>query len=254
MIPHIKTDAGLTAIIGSQAYTITSDNPSYTQVWDAIANDESEYDIVELFNQAVAVKRYFHGDGIEVTDDNELFFNGEQIHNVVVDRIFDFMSKGLPYEPLLKFLQRLQANPSRTSVQELYSFLEHKALPITEDGFCLGYKGVTNDYKDVHTHTFDNSPGAKNSMPRNAVDDNRRNHCSKGFHIGSLEYATHWGQRQVIVKFDPADAVSVPEDSDCQKLRVCKYEVVCDYEGPLPQPLHYSGNPYEDGLDHSFDY
>lgn len=254
MVPHIKTDEGLTAIINQKAYTITSDNPSYNQVWDAIANDECKDIIITLFNQAVAVKRYFEDDGVEVTDDNELFFNGEQIHNVIVERIFDFMSQGLPYKPLLKCLQRLQANSSRTSVQELYKFLEHKALPITEEGFVLGYKGVTNDYKDVHTRTFNNRPGAKNSMPRNAVDDNRRNHCSKGFHIGSLEYATHWGDRVVIVKFDPADAVSVPEDSDCQKLRVCKYEVVCDYEGPLPRPLHCSNDPYEEYVDHRYDY
>ncbi len=252
MVPHIKTDEALTAIIGNKAYTITSDNPSYTQVYDAIANDECEYEIAALFNQATAVKRYFQGDGIEVTDDNELFFNGEQIHNVVVDRIFDFMSKGLPYQPLLKFLQRLQANPSRRSIEELYTFLEHNALPITEDGFSLGYKGVTNDYKDVHSNTFDNSPGMVHSMPRKKVDDDFRNHCSYGFHVGSLEYATHWGDKTVIVKVDPADVVSVPNDCDCQKLRTSKYEVLCDYEGPLPQPLH-SDTPYEDDVDHDFD-
>lgn len=252
-VPHIKTDEGLTAIIGGKAYTITSDNPSYDQVWDAIANEESEYNIVELFNQATAVKRYFKDGGVEVTDDNEILFNGEPIHNVVVDRIFDFMSKGLPYQPLLKFLQRLQANPSRRSIEELYKFLEHKALPITEDGFFLGYKGVNQDYTDVHTGTFNNSPGKVQSMPRQKVDDDFRHHCSYGFHVGSLEYATHWGSRTVIVKVDPADVVSVPEDCNCQKLRTCKYEVLCDYEGPLPQPLH-SDRPYEDDLDHFFDY
>src|SRR5205823_903048 len=98
--------------------------------------------------------------------------------NVVVDRIFQFIEQGLPYKPLLAFLKRLQANPSRRSVEELYKFLEHKALPITEDGFFLGYKGVTDEYRDVHTRKFDNRVGKTNEMPRNAVDDNFLNHCS----------------------------------------------------------------------------
>jgi hypothetical protein len=29
-----------------------------------------------------------------------------------------------------------------------------------------------------------------------------------------------------MVRFNPKDAVSVPEDCDCQKLRVCKYEIL----------------------------
>jgi hypothetical protein len=257
MIAHIKTDSGLTAVIGGKAYTITNDNPSYNSVWDAIANEEAPEDIVDLFNAANAVKRYAQGD-IEVTEHNELLFHGEPIHNVVVDRIFDFMSKGLPHKPLIAFLNNLLANPSRRSTEELYKFLEHKNLPITEDGCFLAYKGVRDDYKDVHSGKFDNFPGNKHEMPRNQVDDDFRNHCSRGFHVGSLEYATHWGSRTVIVKVNPADVVSVPSDSDCQKCRVWKYEVLCNYTGPLPAPLHsddpYNDSFYEEGEDHTYDY
>lgn len=253
MIAHIKTDEGLTAVIGGKSYTITSDNASYNQVWDAIAEEESPETIVDLFNAANAVKRYAHGE-IEVTDYNELFFDGERIHNVVADRIFEFMSEGLPYKPLINFLKRLMANPSKRSVEELYKFLEHKHLPITEDGCFLGYKGVTDDYKDVHTGKFDNRVGKTHSMLRNLVDDDFRNHCSHGFHVGSLEYATHWGSRTVIVKVDPANCVSVPEDSNCQKLRTSKYTVIADYNGPIVRPLADDSDPYESDLDHSYDY
>jgi hypothetical protein len=254
MISYIKTDEGLTAVIGGKSYSVTSDNPSYTQVLDAISAEESEQDIVDLFNSANAVKRYFEGN-LEVTDYNEILFDGEPVHNVVVDRIFEFIDEGLPYRPLLAFLKRLQANPSRRAVQELYTFLEHKSLPITEDGFFLGYKGVTNEYRDVHSGRFSNRVGVTNEMPRAKVDDDFRNHCSYGFHVGSLEYATTWGSRTVIVKVDPADCVSVPSDCNCQKLRVCKYTVVSDYKGALPKPLVDDENdPYEYDVDHTYDY
>ncbi len=244
MISYIKTDEQITAVIGGQAYAISSDNPSYGQVKDAIANDECVDTIIDLFNAANAVKRYTHGD-IEVSDYNELFYNGEQVHNVVVDRIFDFMSEGLPHEPLIKFLKRLLANPSKRAVDELYTFLEHKNLPITEDGHFLAYKGVREDYTDVHTGKFLNIPGAEFKMLRNLVDDDARQACSNGFHVGSLEYATSFGPRTVIVKVDPADVVSVPHDSQCQKLRTARYKVVCNYQGALPRALH-SDDPYGD--------
>jgi hypothetical protein len=117
-------------------------------------------------------------------------------------------------------------------------------MPITDDGCFLGYKGVTNDYKDVHSGRFDNSVGAINEMPRNKVCDDFRQGCSYGFHVGSLEYATRWGPKTVIVKVNPKDVVSVPEDSNWQKLRTAKYEVVAKYTGPLPSSYTRDTDPY----------
>jgi hypothetical protein len=50
-------------------------------------------------------------------------------------------------------------------------------------------------------------------------------------HIGSYDYANSWagdGGKLLLVEFDPQDAVSVPDDSSFQKLRVAKYKVVAD--------------------------
>lgn len=245
MISYIGTPTGLAAVINGRQYTITSDNPSYDQVLTALANGERDSVVEELFRLATAVKRFTKG-LVEVNaEGNELYYNGERIHNVVVDKILQSMSRGYPATPLINFLGRLLANPSRRSIQQLYTFLEHKALPITPDGCFLAYKGVTNDYKDVHSRTFNNRPGQTHSMPRQKVDDDFRNGCSYGFHVGSLEYATSWGPRTVVVKVDPADVVSVPTDCSCQKLRTCKYTVVEDFKGALQNPVHDSVKPYE---------
>lgn len=243
MTPYIKTSEGLTAIVNGKSFSITNDNPSFRQVWDALQGNESEDTIESLFNTALAIRRW-SGDNIEVRD-NQLFYKGETIHNVVADRILELITQGENADALIKFLENLLANPSRRSIAELYTFLQHQALPITEDGCFLGYKGVTDGYKDLYSQKFDNSVGAVNEMPRNAVCDDFRIGCSYGFHVGSLEYATGYGQRTVIVKVNPKDVVSVPEDCNFQKLRTARYEVLCDYQGPLPKALH-TDSPYED--------
>lgn len=249
-ITYIATESGIAAVINGEQYTITSDNPSYGQVLEAIKACEDPVYIADLFVAANAIKRFMNsaggpGDWITVDVDNgELFYNGEPVHNHVVDRILAFIEQGLPPEPLLNFLGRLLQNPSKRAIEELYRFCEHKALPITPEGKLLAYKGVNSDYTDVHTRQFINRPGAEFSMLRNLVDDDARRACSNGFHVGSLEYATGFGSRTVIVEVDPADVVSVPFDCDGQKMRVSKYRVVCDYKGALPGALANSSTPY----------
>jgi hypothetical protein len=64
--------------------------------------------------------------------------------------------------------------------------------------------------------------------------------------VGSEEYATSFGQRTVIVKVNPRDVVSVPLDCDCQKMRVCEYEVTADYAGSMRQTYSSSNTGYGD--------
>lgn len=241
---HITTVKGITAVIDGRVHTITSDNPSYQSVLQAIAAKRSPSFIAELFETANAVKRYSKGQ-IEISaDGSSLFFKGEEIRNTVVDRIFLFMEQGLPVDPLLRFLENLLQNPSKLSVDALYTFLENGDMPITEDGCFLGYKGLTADYKDCHTRTVDNRIGQKPKMPRRLVNDDPREICSDGYHVGTLAYATGFGERTVIVKVNPRDVVSVPSTNLSWKLRTCTYEVVADYEGALGNGYAESTSPY----------
>lgn len=243
---------GISAVIRGQAYTVTADNPHMLDIWRAIMADASEESLIALFDMAAAIKAFSRGN-IEIHNE-QLFYRGMPIHNVVVDRIFAFMHDNLPVDPLLAFMERLMLNPSKRAVQELYTFLENQHLPITSDGHFLAYKGVDDNYRDTFSGKFENRPGAKHEMPRNMADDNFGLNCSDGFHVGSLGYSTHFGTKTVIVKVDPADVVSVPQDESCDKLRCCKYEVRCDYEGPLKRPLHSSERPYEPEPDTDEDF
>ena len=155
------------------------------------------------------------------------------------------MRDGFPFQPMIKFLGNILENPSNRAVQELYSFLEHKNLPITEDGCFLAYKAVDKNYMDKYSGTIDNSVGQSVTMQRRKVDDNCNNGCSDGLHVGALDYVESYRNegnedKVVIVKVNPQDVVSVPTDSECQKVRCCSYEVVADYTGPLKEQVHHA--------------
>lgn len=88
-------------------------------------------------------------------------------------------------------------------------------------------------------------------MARNLVDPNAAVGCSRGFHVGSLNYADkhyHSGSgRIIIVEVDPKDAVSVPHESE-HKLRTCKYKVISDYTGLLEQNKHILSTSTRDAI------
>jgi hypothetical protein len=234
----ILTENSLTVSLEGKTYTINSGHPSWRQAIESLKRKD-----YQSLKDLISVKKAFSaftGDKVKVID-NQVFFNGEPIHNYLSEKILSFMEKGLPHESLIKFLERLMANPSRRAINELYAFLSHKNLPITDAGTFLAYKSVRSDYTDHYSGNFNNSIGNTLEMTRNNVCDDHNQGCSVGFHAGSLQYASSFGGREsvlLIVEIDPADVVSVPSDCECQKLRTCKYKVVAKYDGPLPE--HYT--------------
>ena len=237
-IPYILTENSLAVVIDGKAMTMQSDHPAWTQALDAL--NKEEYDRLEgLFDVSKAVEDYADQEAEITVTNGAVFYQGEVIHNLLVDKILTFMQQGLPFKPLVRFLGKLMANPSRRAVNELYKFLEHKNMPITPDGNFIAYKGVKEDFTDHYSGKFDNSVGAVLEMTRNGVCDDANMGCSAGFHAGSYEYAkgyTHGGGHLMRVEIDPSDVVSVPLDCDCQKLRTAKYKVVALHE-TIERPL-----------------
>ena len=106
--PHIITDSSVTVIINGNPLTMNSDNANYNNVIEALA--DGRYDCLEdMFDTGKAIAAFAEGN-FEITD-SEIRYKGELVHNHVVDRILAFMQNGLPYKPLLNFLDKLMANP-----------------------------------------------------------------------------------------------------------------------------------------------
>jgi len=107
----------------------------------------------------VEIERKFNGSGIELRD-GLLMANNEPLPSELEARILKFKEQKLPYDALLKFWENLKKNPSFNARKMLFKFLEHNGHPMTSDGCFIAYRGVTEDFKDPHTKTFDNSLGA----------------------------------------------------------------------------------------------
>ena len=243
-LDYIIGEDTITVMYEGKPYMIHSDDEyRFNRAKEAIV--DSDWDaVVRVFDIKIAIADFSHGD-ITVKG-GEVFYKGkEKLHGVVVEKLLDLLGMGLQdAAPLVNYIANLLNNPSKQSVDELYDFLSYRSLPIDSDGFVLAYKGVRDNYWSVRGNrntvvlqgeTNDkgqilNNIGDTIEVQRRCVDDNRANNCSDGLHVGSFDYASDWGQRTLQVRFNPADAVSVPLDCSCQKCRVTKYQIVKEIE------------------------
>ena len=250
-VPFMFVDGNLTLVLNNKSYQVLPDHINYKMILEALPTATSD-ELLEIVDIEKAVLSF--SDGLVEIKNGQVTYEGEAVHGSISKRILEFMSKGLPFQPLVIFLKNLMENPSMQSQKELYDFLEHESLPITEDGYFLAYKAVRSDYMDKYRGTFDNHVGNVCQMTRSKVDDDRSRGCSNGLHAGALNYVAGYGSVEandkiVIVKINPADVVSVPSDCNYEKLRTCRYEVVGEYQGELLKPLYssvFSEDDYED--------
>lgn len=243
-IPYvIKTNGSVTLYLKGECLTVAPDHPNYNKIIaDIKAGDFSR--IENLVNVAKAVTQYANAavgaSGKVRIENGQIFFGSYALHNTLTERIIKMMNEGFKFDHMMKFLENLMQNPSSRAVEETYWFLENFGLPITDDGCFLAYKAVNGNYKDIYSGKFDNSIGAVVSMPRNMVDDNYGVDCSKGLHVGALDYVVGYGHfvkgqapaaggnKLLIVKVNPKDVVSVPKYEGHTKMRVCEYTVVSE--------------------------
>lgn len=237
-VNFIRTASGtMTLLFGGRSHTVDKGHPNYSKILEAVKADDVQ-GLEKLVDIPQALNSFSAG---KVTVQNgQVYYGAEEVHGSISQRILELLKEDLPFEPVARFYERLQHNPSHQSVKELYDFLEKRALPITEDGCFLAYKRVKDDWTDFHTGKVLNKIGTVVEMPRNKVDDDRAQGCSYGYHVGAIEYVSSFnsGGHILICKVDPADVVSVPLDAGCTKLRTCKYEIVGEYQGDLEAPLY----------------
>ncbi|MCB1711270.1 MAG: hypothetical protein KDH96_01955 [Candidatus Riesia sp.] len=186
---------------------------------------------------------------------NELFFLGKVLAGPLADKIRETFYAKKAVMPLVNFLEKVNANPSVESRNQLYEFAIRNNFEITPRGDLIAYKGVTPELTSVnsgrafvngieHNGQIPNQVGSVVTMPRADVNPNRDEGCSHGLHVGSYEYASDFASVLMKVEVNPKDVVSVPRDCSWQKMRVCEY-VVLDFEET--STFHFNGsNDYDD--------
>lgn len=161
--------------------------------------------------------------------EDEIHFDGRPVHNYMTQRMLEIIQQGLDITPWATFMDNVFSNPASYAQAELYEWMEKANMPITPDGHFLAFKKVRADYTDCHTGKFDNSLGNVLEMDRGQCDPIRDHHCSSGFHFASVGYLSHFGgQRVIVVKINPKDVTSIPNDYSFTKGRTCRYEVVAE--------------------------
>lgn len=233
---YLLTEESLTVVSCGRTVTVQYDHPEFDSALQRCraGNLAAAYAKLDVSEH---VGTWSEGE-VSVVNRRTPYYRGQLLDSFVGQKLIEFVQGGHEWRPLARFIENLMQNPSRRSIEQLYTFLEHKNLPITEDGHFLAYKAVRSDWMDKYSSRFPNTIGTRLSIPRNSVDDDPQRGCSYGFHVGSLQYVAGFaspGDRVLIVKVNPQDVVSVPYDCSCQKVRCCAYEVMSEYQGPLPE-------------------
>jgi hypothetical protein len=251
--PYLIQGSNITVVIGTTPHTVSKNHIAYNKLVAAIKTGDWET-VQDIIEPKQVVLNF--GQGNVSIQGDKIFWKGREMHNALTKRMVAMIQEDFPVEPLVAFMENLMENPSKRAVTELYGFLEKNTLPITSDGCFLAYKKVRQDYLDVHSGTVLNKPAAymtdedratleeavgKNSevavevvdgvtvvsMERNLVDDDQNRTCSVGLHFCSRDYLNHFGgERIVILKINPRDVVSIPNDYNDSKGRACRYEIV----------------------------
>lgn len=224
------TDQNITVNYDGQTHIVSRMDALADRLIKAVKEQKLD-EIPNLVSAAKRIETFSHGNF--VVKDGRILVNGVEAPMVLGNKIVKFSSEGLPYQPLVKFAERLQLNPSFRAVQELFTFLEKNDHPITENGCFIAYKRVRDTFKDIHSNTMDNSPGTLVEMPRNQVNEDSSQTCSYGLHVANWGYAhTQFASSNpetdvmLEVEVDPADVVAIPTDYNNAKMRVCKYKVL----------------------------
>lgn len=236
--PYTLTPNALNVMVGSRMRTIDKSHVNFEQVLEVLrtwANWEREAEAIAYLSDLVDIPSFVAkitegriqiGDGIR--------FDGKPIEGVIVTRMMEMYKAGFDVRHLARFLDNLQNNPSETAKAELYIWLEHSGLPITEDGHFLAWKKVRDDYLSYHDGRTSNKIGDKPTMPRSEVNPDRSETCSRGLHFCAYSYLrSYYGAsgRVMICKINPADVVAIPNDYNNAKGRAWTYEIV----GEVPE-------------------
>jgi len=242
-LKYSLTNSSLTIILDGEAHVFQKGALNFIPLRDACLADDLE-GVLKNLTMAKGIEQWTQG--MFTVQGDTMSYQGDPLPQALNKRIIEMAGKGENPTPLMRFWERLMGcpekglpgNPSYRSVEQLWSFLDNKGIPLDQDGFILGYKGVKRDFTDKWTGQVDNHVGTTNKMPRNKVSDDPNVACHYGFHCGSLEYVRNYarcGEPIIIVRVDPADVVCIPHDSNCQKMRMCAYTVVGIFGGDREQ-------------------
>ncbi len=271
----IMTDESIVISANGGVYQVYRGTPVHDKVKALL--DKRDYAAID---RVVDIPAQLRANGKFIVIGGELFYRDQPVPSALSNKIVQFCEADINCSCLVRFWENLAKNPSEDSKKDLFAFLEHNGIAITNDGCFIGYKRVNSDYTSMQNGVwvkndagewyldgsiaYDNSPGKVVSMPRDKVNPDRNQTCSSGLHIAAYNYANACYNsgcgRLVECKINPMNVVCVPPDYNQEKMRTCEYTVVRDcveeyikpmyeHDDSFTQDLGEAGGDYEGDID-----
>lgn len=228
----------ITMFLNGQLLVTDNSNPRFADIVERVLSDDLE-GIAELFEPEEAIRSIFAQLTSDVQiNDGIVEFRGQPVNEALSNHIVRLWDAGEEFQPVVRFLEKLQNNPNPDSVERLWSWISDRHLQLTTTGNIIGYKGLRRDgtskksgFGDIRngvplpdrSHVL-HEEGDVIEKSREKVVFDVNIGCAEGLHVGDFSYANSWGEVVMAVEVDPADVVSVPND-DSRKMRVCRYKV-----------------------------
>lgn len=238
-----------TAYVDGEIYTVASSQAGYDRIVEKLrAGDAS---VVSDFDAANFANKAFHAvtdrvnirNGVVYLDDSPV---NEAVNSLIMRYLSEESERVLP---LVRFIERLEDNPSFRSRDQFWRFVDRNGIHIDDDGYAILYKGV---YETGEAGLYQSGSsgrafvnGAEQNgriktrvgdvvtMPRREISDDPNVACHAGLHCGDRSYAESFAPVLITVRVDPAHVVSVPVDSADRKVRVERYEIMDVVKGEV---------------------
>lgn len=251
--PFVASENYVTVVLNGRTYTV----PTKPEIIQALKDGATLDEWLELLNVSVsntlskvfqAVPYLQDGSVLQFNEDGTVINTetGEEYKSEVFDSVKKLRELGIPVDNVIQFFKKLVKNPSENSRQQLYNFVKANEIVINSSGNLVLYKSTKIDGLSAHNgnepvkvngQTFigriPNIVGSVIEMDRELVDENPKEACSVGLHVANFEYAKDFAERLLLVEVEPQDVVSVPEDYNMAKVRVCRYKILSQVEEKL---------------------
>lgn len=248
--------ASLTVYKDGKVYTATSTHPNYDDIVAAVVTGDVD---VSLFDVETGIVKKFERLSERVSYANGvIYFDGDPQDDICARQIVEAISEGSSYEPFVYFMEKVASNPNAHSREQLFGWMKKHSLTVDSDGDIIAYRGVRVDNEGNFTSTtqgpavVDGVPvdgyvpnyiGAVVEMPRSMVQHNPAVGCDTGLHAANWRYASTMGSVRIKIKINPRDVVSVPTESNEEKMRVCRFTVLEQIDGPVTTKVDKAPQP-----------
>jgi hypothetical protein len=254
-IKYLITDHNISVFYNDEVHLVSRDDENANKLIEALKGHD--YVVVPKYLSAAKRVEDLGKGNFEVVD-GKIFINGNESPPVLGEKIVKFANEGLPYQPLVRFFENIQMNPSIRATNELFIYLEKNQFIITDSGCFIAYKRVRHDYMDIYSGTFSNKPGESPTIQFGEVEDDSSKTCARGLHVASWDYAKHHyshatNDKMLEVEVNPKNVVAIPSDYSFQKMRVCQYKVLRVVEEEIEEKHYKKTDQIADETDDMID-